>query len=478
MKRKSILYSFLLSAALGLNACTNWLDVTPNAQINKETMYETPQGFRDNLFGIYLSMTSSSLYGCDMTYGFMDELAQYYTTYQNTAHTYYEAVLYNYANKEVQKRIKNIWLGAYNSIANCNLLLENLKEKGTSFFPGNDAALIEGEVLALRAYLHFDMLRAFTPQFGAGTGQGIPYADRFTSEVFPQLTAQGTADRIMGDLGKARNLLKDIDPVLNDSYKTMSYHFDDPWDYNAPFYCYRGYRMNYYAVTALMARVYFFMGKSDLAYEFAMEVVKAAEEGRLTFTKESELSAALTTRDVVMQNEVIFALNDQTTHKTYNSFNEEGNSAFEINGLTSLYPVATDFRRLYLTMKNARSRDISLKYADVSSSKGKKIPMLRLSEMYYIACETGFAQHKDVVVPMFDKICTYRGAPTVTGNVEEADFVNRLMLEARREFLGEGQAFFWAKRLNKPVYRGNTPITLSPEQFTLPLPTAEEEFRK
>ena len=245
MKRKYILYSFFLSVTFGLSGCTDWLDVTPNAQINKETMYETPQGFRDNLFGIYLAMTGTSLYGCDMTYGFMDELAQYYTAYQNTGHTYYEVTQYNYANKDVQKQIKGMWLGAYNAIANCNLLLENMKDKGASFFPDDDAAFLEAEALGLRAYLHFDMLRAFTPPYGDGTGAGVPYADRFTAEPFPALTAKGSIERILADLAKAGNLLKDIDPVLDDSYKTMSYHFDDTWNSKVPFYCYRGYRMNY-----------------------------------------------------------------------------------------------------------------------------------------------------------------------------------------------------------------------------------------
>lgn len=478
MKYKITISLLICVYLFGSAGCNDWLDVTPEAQVNQKTMFSTPQGFRDHLFGIYLTMTETSLYGCDMTYGFMDVLAQYYTAYQNNSHRYYEVAQYNYENERVKEQIKAMWATAYNAIANCNLLLENLKARDASFFPDGDKALIEAEALGLRAFLHFDMLRAFAPSYGDGNGQGIPYADRFTNEVFPFLTAKEAVGRIVADLGKAAELLKDFDPVLEDAYKELNYHFDNPSDYDNPFLCYRAYRMNYYAVVASMARVYFYVGDEDGAYRYAMEIIKAADEGYFAVTKESELSAALTSRDVVMQNEVIFALNDQMVHKIYDKFNQNASTAFEVYALANLYPAAMDFRRVYLTANNSRYYPISLKYADVSSSKGKKIPLLRLSEMYYIACEAGFRNHKAEVVSLFDEICTLRGTPTTTGEVDREDFVRRVMLEARREFLGEGQYFFWCKRLNQPIYRGTVPLTLTPKQFTLPLPIAEEEYRK
>ena len=39
------------------------------------------------------------------------------------------------------------------------------------------------------------------------------------------------------------------------------------------FYKGRGYRLNYYALTALLARVYQYMGQDDLAYAYADSVL-------------------------------------------------------------------------------------------------------------------------------------------------------------------------------------------------------------
>ena len=155
--------------------CNDWLDVTPQAQINSEYFYSTPEGFENALLGVYTSMTQSTLYGKNMTWGFMDVLAQYYKVYSNSNHTYYEAARYNYEFGSSKDAIREIWLNAYKSIANCNIILEYLEQKGPGFFQENRYELIKAEALALRAYLHFDMLRAFSTSCNDNKdGMGIP----------------------------------------------------------------------------------------------------------------------------------------------------------------------------------------------------------------------------------------------------------------------------------------------------------------
>ena len=56
--------------------------------------------------------------------------------------------------------IAGIWSTAYNSIANANSLLKHLDETDVPFH-GDNKAIIKGEALALRAMLHFDLLRCF-----------------------------------------------------------------------------------------------------------------------------------------------------------------------------------------------------------------------------------------------------------------------------------------------------------------------------
>lgn len=80
--------------------------------------------------------------------------------------------------------IKNLWLKNYNSIANCNVLLDYLSEKSPSFFEGEEYKFLVAETKALRAYLHFDLLRAFAPSWKENSeALCLPYADNFTDRV-------------------------------------------------------------------------------------------------------------------------------------------------------------------------------------------------------------------------------------------------------------------------------------------------------
>ena len=52
------------------------------------------------------------------------------------------------------------------------------------------------------------------------------------------------------------------------------------------FFAFRGYRMNYYAITAILARVYFWNGEYELAYNEAKEVLDATydDDGQKCFS--------------------------------------------------------------------------------------------------------------------------------------------------------------------------------------------------
>lgn len=208
MKMRLISKIIIAATLFTGTGCNDWLDVTPQAQINAEKLFSTPEGFQNVLYGVYTGMTQSAMYGKNMTWGFMDVLSQYYKVYSNSNHTYYEAARYNYDNGNSKDAIREIWLNSYRCIANCNILLEQLEEKGEGFFTGDNYRLIKGEALGLRAYLHFDMLRAFAPSWSDNMdGMGVPYADSFSRKVHPQLSTREMVKRILADLETARSIL-------------------------------------------------------------------------------------------------------------------------------------------------------------------------------------------------------------------------------------------------------------------------------
>ena len=63
--------SFILSI-VGLQLCTscnNWLDVTPQGQIETENLYQTTRGCNSALGGIYYTFSGSNLYGQTLSTG-------------------------------------------------------------------------------------------------------------------------------------------------------------------------------------------------------------------------------------------------------------------------------------------------------------------------------------------------------------------------------------------------------------------------
>lgn len=463
-------------ALLTGTGCNDWLDVTPQAQVNADKLFSTPEGFENALYGVYTSLTQPALYGKNMTWGFMDVLAQYYKVYSNSNHTYYEAARYNYDNGNSKDAIRDMWLYSYRTIANCNIILEYLEEKGEGFFRDDNYQLIKAEVLAIRAYLHFDMLRAFSPSWKDNqNGMGVPYAESFTKKVHPQLATREVVSRILADLETARGLLKDIDPVFAETFKDMYYHYYQPRENISNLGDFRAFHMNYFAVTGLMARVYHYMGDKK-AYTYAKEIIDAVEEGYFRFTTESELSTSAKYKNVTMENEVLFALDFSGVHKLFYSSDASGNTGYDLNDVSSLFPFPDDLRKNLVGDNSSRGTTVSYKFADIKSDYGGKVPLIRMSEMYLIATEARYGDNKEEALGYLDQLQTMRGESQDMANVTDEQLITLLTGEARREFVSEGQMFYWYKRLGLAVDRGTGTITLTKQNFSLPMPSAEIEF--
>ncbi len=477
MKRKieTALLGLLLLTCSG---CSDWLDVTPQAQVNADKLFSNPEGFESALYGIYISMTSTESYGQNATYNLMDVLAQYYTIYTNKNHNMYEASVYNYENGDIKDLVDAMWLQNYNTIANCNILLEHLADKDESYFTAGHYNLLKGEALGIRAYMHFDLLRAFAVNYSKDPdGMAIPYAESFTKKIHPQLKASVVVEKILTDLNAAREALKSVDPVFDDTFRdqNMNYHYAQPYKDDI-FMSYRAYRMNYYAVTGLMARVYRYIGDKDNAYKYAKEVIDAADEGAFWFASEYDVSAPLKYRDVVMQSELLFALNCSDIQNIYYSIDASNSTYLPLLEAGNIYGESSDFRRYLIGESTSSGKTISYKYAKIDSEMGGKIPMIRLSEMYLIAAESYYATDEEVAADFLGTVRLMRGISSEVKADTYEQLIEEIILEARREFVGEGQLFYLYKRLNHPVIRNNAPVELTMAQYCLPMPANEVEF--
>ena len=149
-------------------------------------------------------------YGGNSTMGFMDMLAQ---TYSKVDYDYEDALKYNYKEEHVKGIVDTMWSSNYNAIANCNYLLQNIEKKG-SVMSERLRNVVEGEALALRAFLHFDLLRGYAPSYKMGKDEpAIPYVREVTNSPVVQSTVAEVLEYILTDLKTAQALLKPVDPI-------------------------------------------------------------------------------------------------------------------------------------------------------------------------------------------------------------------------------------------------------------------------
>ena len=148
--------SLVLFTSLSMS-CSGWLDVEPKTEVKSDIMFESESGFKDAIVGCYILMSNSSMYGRELTTGFLDVIAQQYSIDQNGG-DYYR--IKNFEYDKAETIINNIWSQAYTTIANLNNILDNIENKENILHP-TYYNIIKGEALGLRAFLHFELLRMF-----------------------------------------------------------------------------------------------------------------------------------------------------------------------------------------------------------------------------------------------------------------------------------------------------------------------------
>lgn len=202
--RNKILYTVLGLALLALSACSDWLDVSPKEEVKVDENFEHESGFREALAGCYMLLKSTSLYGRELTYGMADVLAQQWG-YLPSTDNHYDLLSYDYTSTNSEELIKNVWSEAYNVVANANVLIGHVDEAPEAIFTATNRSVIRGEAYALRAMMHFDLLRLFAPAPVVGADRrGIPYVTSYGKDTTAFSTVAVCLERILvrsGDSG-------------------------------------------------------------------------------------------------------------------------------------------------------------------------------------------------------------------------------------------------------------------------------------
>lgn len=490
-KRSSLsrlLYNIIMCAAIsvGTTACSNWLDMQPYDEIAEDELLSTEDGYEELLNGVYIDLCTDALYGKTLTVEMVEMMGGAYTigTDNSVWGNYQDLRDQEYSNEYWSDRLDQTWNKAYALILNCNQILTRI-DGDQGLFTGNKYRLIKGEALALRAMLHFDMLRLFGPVYAKdSTKTAIPYYKQQTNTPEEILTAHEVATLVKADLTEARTLLG-IDPIRTEG-RLMTENPDGSGDNSLR---YRALRLNYYAVCGLLARVCLYTGDKPSAFNYATEVIRTQTDGIFPFVERSAVSGSASDPDRIFSTEVMFALSHATRGQLFTDYfdpTRSPNYVFRMDGdllSTVVYGGAsttggyTDDYRYRACWRTTGQNSYFYKYDDLTDEgaiENTMIPMLRLGEMYLIAAE---AQGDDLAqgAQYVNALRRHRGVSALTTLTNDL-----LKYEYIRELYGEGQLFYLYKRLYCPVI-ASTSSTQNPQPsdklFVLPLPDTETENR-
>lgn len=480
---KKILYTMILACSTMMVSCDSWLEVKPYDKISEGELQKSEEGYQKMLNGIYIDLNSDALYGQSLSVEMIEVMGGAYAigTDNSVWGNYKDLSNYQYGTEYWRNRLDQTWNKAYALILNCNKILENI-DQNQGLFTGGNYYAVKGETLALRAMLHFDMLRLFGPVYAKDSDKkAIPYYNKQTNSPEPILTAKEVAEKVVADLEEARILL------ANDPVKTEGTLMSGSQDGTNNFMRYRALRLNYYAVEALLARVNLYMGNKTEAFKYATDVIKTADQGIFPFVDKSLVIGSPADPDRIFSSEVLFALTNTSRSKIHKNFYDPSrlpNYVFRMDdnlmsnivyggaAITGGYQDDYRYRANWIATGSNR---YFYKYSDMvanGSIQNTMIPMIRLGEMFLIAAES---QSDNLAngVQYVNALRRNRGVAnlqTLTPDLLKYEYI--------RELYGEGQLFYLYKRLNSDIItssNANKNPKASDLIFVVPLPDSETE---
>lgn len=472
MKSRKIFITIIAAAAVFVSGCSKFLDVHPKGE--KINMFETAEEYEDALYGVYNELTGANLYG-QYIYLLPEVLSQNFTT---SDYKYSELAEGEMTTQGATATKRDIWKSAYTAVNHINNIVEHAEDDIDTY---KHSGLYLGEALALRALVHFELLKLFGPPYWASDAekkQVLPYVTKYSFDIKDFDSYDAVYESILSDLGRAEEYLaEDATLVPADRDKTAN-SFTDA----------RIAHMNLYAVQSLIAKVYWSKDDLDNAEKYAEKVISS---GKFSFRPASAFVQP--DNGTLDLHETIFGLyvSDESTMMKKLALSETvGSSAMRLaSDYSVLYEknsgASTDYRLSAWfdpSIPACRKMVNNIFITGSNTYNGKSIlgyDVIRLPELYYIVAEANITKDPAKAKEYFDKVLKSRGRETLEESGEQ--LTEDLLFEEReREFYGEGFTWFDMKKERKDIMTvsgktlpGNVAAT-----YTLTVPDEEWESRK
>ncbi|QBR13670.1 RagB/SusD family nutrient uptake outer membrane protein [Sphingobacterium sp. CZ-2] len=491
MRKKSIIGLIFLSIIFfTLNSCNKWLDVQPSTQTTENKQFSSQQGYIDALIGTYQKMAENNSYGKNLGYGVLDVLAQLFQNKANqTVDMYGQLARYNYADAGVEATINSLWSEQYSIIAQTNYILKDI-DANRHLFQQHNFNLIKGESLAIRAMVHFDLLRLFAPvksQLQPIEQSTIPYMTAFSVNPSKSLSFEEIISQIIIDLKAAEELLsidQEIDQIKDNAGKNNLELFQS----------FRQNRLNYWAVKALLARVYQYNEDKENALKYSKEVI-SSEKFYFVNGNTNTTNPTLASSNAIFSTEHIFSVyksdlktvsdryfkteSNAAEGEDYFSTQTNLNNYFEV----SVSGHAIDIRGPQASNSRWNVFNVSTVYSNkyyvgsnINNVNQKLIPVIKLAEMYYIAAEASPTVQE--ALGYINKVRTARLIPALTNTniTNSSQLESEIFKEYRKEFIAEGQLWYYYKRKKFTSIQNTVDYSFNLGKYVFPIPNKEIEF--
>ena len=366
---------------------------------------------------------------------------------------------YNYSVVVNDAVVGEMWNNAYLVILRVNRILE-------STLTGADVDKVKAEAAAIRALMYFKLVNIYArPYTDNPDGLGVPLVLKYDPFLYP-----------------ARNTVKE---VYTQIVADLTGAFPKAADYTS------SVRLSKYAIEAILAKVYLYMGDNADAKTAAVDVINNGRFQLLTPATYDAYWADPAIRTDKL--ETLFEVDADVINN--NGFDDLG--GIYINGYQDLYASSqlvalygsSDIRNSVLVPGKTKSGATAVlvnKYPNAENADRDNLKVMRLSEVYLIAAEASLPANEADARMYLNDLVSQRD-PSLVYTSTGTTLFNDIITERRKELAFEGDRFYDLNRLKLPVVRvanngaipagtGNVNLTVPYSDYRRVAPIPQGEF--
>lgn len=439
-----LFYSTLFIALFLFSACEDSLEINPFDQIDEERAFETVADLRLGATGVYSGMSGINILSLNARIADNSRIA-------NT-NTGQGIQIFNHAINAGTNEIEELWFDFYNVIDRANRVLT--AKESLEFETQADsslASIIEGEMLAARAWQHFELYRLFV-DFTNPNALALPYMQESVISFPARLDQSTYLSLLIDDLERAENLL--TEQLISQDRMSLSF------------------------VWALRARIALYTRDWQEAISYSSRVI---DEVSLT-----SIDDFPNLWNDTENGEIIFRLNRAVpADGTVQIWERTGNDDvffLAAEGLVDLYNETDDIRFNIYFQQEDEGLGVG-KYNQRSDKNLADIKLFRVSEQYLIRAEA-YANVGNILAAAQDIQSLLNERIINVSNIEYQsveDALSDIEVQRRKELAYEGHRYLDLKRLEKSFQRDprdlnravSTGLSADDIRFNLPIPQDE-----